>query len=168
MNQRRSHFPLLELSAGLGGVSFDISRSLSASANAFCSRQRMDVSHAFPSRSADRLSKVWNLSASAARQPFGGAARAPSSHAAFYSGPFVLPTPTPNQALQRTPGFGVQLPSTAVVRPAQSRAVRPAMKPAMKPGTARAFASRRRAHSRVPGPESLSLGSLGVIAHSQY
>ena len=32
----------------------------------------------------------------------------------------------------------------------------------MKPGTARAFASRRRAHSRVPGPESLSLGSLGV------
>ena len=32
----------------------------------------------------------------------------------------------------------------------------------MKPGTARAFASRRRAHSRAPGPESLSLGSLGV------
>ena len=65
---------------------------------------------------------------------------------------------TPNHALQRTPGFGVQLPSAAVVRPAQSRAVRPAM----KPGTARAFASRRRAHSRAPGPESLSLGSLGV------
>ena len=32
----------------------------------------------------------------------------------------------------------------------------------MKPGTARAFALRRRAHSRAPGPESLSLGSLGV------
>jgi hypothetical protein len=32
----------------------------------------------------------------------------------------------------------------------------------MKPGTARAFASRRRAHTRAPGPESLSLGSLGV------
>ena len=57
-------------------------------------------------------------------------------------------------ALQRTPGFGVQFPSAAVVRAAQSRAVLPAM----KPGTARAFASRRRAHSRVPGPESLSLG----------
>src|SRR5213594_759143 len=66
----------------------------------------------------------------------------------------------PNHALQRTPGFGVQLPSAAVVRPAQSRAVLPAM----KPGTARAFASRRRAHSRVPGPESLSLGSLGASA----
>jgi hypothetical protein len=64
---------------------------------------------------------------------------------------------TPNQALQRTPGFGVQLPGAAVVRPAQSRAVLPAM----KPGTARAFASRRRAHTRAPGPESLSLGSLG-------
>ena len=62
-----------------------------------------------------------------------------------------------NQALQRTPGFGVQLPRAAVVRPAQSRAVLPAM----KPGTARAFASRRRAHTRAPGPESLSLGSLG-------
>ena len=65
---------------------------------------------------------------------------------------------TPNHALQRTPGFGVQLPSAALIRPAQSRAVLPAM----KPGTARAFASRRRAHSRAPGPESLSLGSLGI------
>src|SRR5882672_9230442 len=68
----------------------------------------------------------------------------------------------PNQALQRTPGFGVQLPSTALIRPAQSRAVLPAM----KPGTARAFASRRRAHSRAPGPESLSLGSLGDMRTS--
>ena len=67
----------------------------------------------------------------------------------------------PNHALQRTPGFGVQLPSAAVVRPAQLRAVLPAM----KPGTARAFASRRSAHSRAPSPESLSLGSLGVLAH---
>ena len=65
---------------------------------------------------------------------------------------------TPNHALQRTPGFGVQLPSAALIRPAQSRAVLPAM----KPGTARAFALRRRAHERAPGPESLSLGSLGV------
>jgi len=65
---------------------------------------------------------------------------------------------SPNQALQRTPGFGVQLPGAAPIRPAQSRAVLPAM----KPGTARAFALRRRAHSRAPGPESLSLGSLGV------
>src|SRR5437870_13855713 len=68
---------------------------------------------------------------------------------------------SPNHALQRTPGFGVQLPSAAVVRPAQSRAVLPAM----KPSTARAFASRRRAHSRAPGPESLSLGSLGIATH---
>ena len=66
---------------------------------------------------------------------------------------------TPNHALQRTPGFPVQLPRAAVVRPAQSRAVLPAM----KPGTARAFASRRCAHTRAPGPESLSLGSLGVL-----
>ena len=64
---------------------------------------------------------------------------------------------TPNHALQRTPGFPVQLPRAALVRPAQSRAVRPAM----KPGTARAFASRRRAATRAHGPESLSLGSLG-------
>src|SRR6266446_9438969 len=68
-------------------------------------------------------------------------------------------TATPNHALQRTPGFGVQLPGAALIRPAQSRAVRPAI----KPGTARAFALRRRALSRAPGPESLSLGSLGVL-----
>src|SRR6266446_1435863 len=54
-----------------------------------------------------------------------------------------MTTATPNHALQRTPGFGVQLPSAAVVRPAQSRAVLPAM----KPSTARAFALRRCAHN---------------------
>jgi len=74
-----------------------------------------------------------------------------------------------NHALQRTPGFGVQLPSAALIRPAQSRAVLPARVKGLRPhaagapGTARAFASRRRAHSRAPGPESLSLGSLGVF-----
>ena len=52
---------------------------------------------------------------------------------------------SPNHALQRTPGFGVQFTSAAVVRPAQSRAVLPAT----KPGTSRAFALRRRAHSRA-------------------
>ena len=64
------------------------------------------------------------------------------------------------QALQQTPGFGVQFLSAALIRPAQSRAVLPAM----KPGTARAFALRRRAQSRAPGPESLSLGSLELMA----
>ena len=77
-------------------------------------------------------------------------------------------TATPNQSLQRTPGFGVQLPGAALIRPAQSRAVRPArvrgLRPhaAGAPGTARAFALRRRAHRRAPGPESLSLGSSGM------
>ena len=74
-------------------------------------------------------------------------------------GPTPQRTSTPNHALQRTPGFGVQFTRAAVTRPAQSRPVLPAM----KPGTARAFASRRRAHSRAPGPESLSFWSLGVL-----
>src|SRR6267142_2811865 len=75
-------------------------------------------------------------------------------------------TASPNHALQRTPGFGVQLPGAALIRPAQSRAVLPARVKGLRPhaagapGTARAFALRRRAHTRVPGPESLSLGSL--------
>ena len=71
---------------------------------------------------------------------------------------------SPNHALQRTPGFGVQLPGAALIRPAQSRAVRPAM----KPGTARAFALRRRASTRAPGPESLSFWSLGVATRSVF
>ena len=61
-----------------------------------------------------------------------------------------------NQALQRTPGFGVQLPGAALIRPAQSRAVRPAM----KPGTARAFTLRRRAHRRAPRP---GVAEFGVV-----
>src|SRR4029434_5031148 len=72
--------------------------------------------------------------------------------------------PWPNQALQRTPGFGVQLPSAALIRPAQSRAVLPTT----KPGTARAFALRRRALMRAPGPESLSLGSLGDFMRVRF
>ena len=65
----------------------------------------------------------------------------------------------PNHALQRTPGMAFSWRTPAFIRPAQSRAVRPAM----KPGTARAFASRRCAAMRAHGPESLSLGSLGVV-----
>jgi hypothetical protein len=43
----------------------------------------------------------------------------------------------PNHALQRTPGFGVQLPGAALIRPAQSRAVLPAMKPRHRPAPPR-------------------------------
>jgi len=46
--------------------------------------------------------------------------------------PKMVQRTSPNQALQRTPGFGVQLPGAALIRPAQSRAVLPAyhrMKP---------------------------------------
>ena len=66
---------------------------------------------------------------------------------------------TPNQALQRTAGFGGQFPRAALLHPALSRAVLPAA----KPGTARASASRPRPPSHPHGPPSLSLGSLGVI-----
>ena len=78
----------------------------------------------------------------------------------------------PNHALRRTPGFVVQLSRAAFVRPAQSRAVLPARVKGLRPhaagapGTARAFALRRCAHSRAPGPESLSLGSLGVATRT--
>jgi len=61
-----------------------------------------------------------------------------------------------NHALQRTPGFGVQLPGGALTRPAQSQAVRPAM----KPGTARAFALRRSAHTPRSRP---GVAELGVV-----
>jgi len=65
---------------------------------------------------------------------------------------------TPNHALQRTPGFAVQLPRAAVVRPAQSRAVLPAAEAPAQPAP-----SPRAAVLTAPasGPESLSLGSLG-------
>ena len=58
--------------------------------------------------------------------------------------------------------------ASAVVRLAQSRAVPFARIKGLRPHatgaprTARAFGLRRRARSRAPGPESPSLGSLGV------
>ena len=60
---------------------------------------------------------------------------------------------SPNQALQRTPGFGIQLPGAALVRPARSRAVRPAMKP--RPHRCAKRCGRA-------GPESPGLRSSGV------
>ena len=56
---------------------------------------------------------------------------------------------TPNHALQRTPGFGVQFPGAALIRPAQSRAVLPAMLPTtfapcrLRPRMGRASHARR-------------------------
>jgi len=85
-----------------------------------------------------------------------------SERSSFHSTQMIYSIPWPNHALQRTPGFAVQLPSAAVVRPAQSRAVLPAM----KPSTSRAFALRRWLTAPAPGPESLSLGSLGVARAS--
>ena len=61
-----------------------------------------------------------------------------------------------DQALQRTPGFGVQLPGAALVRPAQSRAVLPAV----KPGTARAFAFAPACSQPRPRP---GVAELGVV-----
>src|SRR5437773_992707 len=70
----------------------------------------------------------------------------------------------PNHALQRTPGFGVQLPSAAVVRPAQSRAVRPAT----KPSTARAFALAPACSQPRPRPGVAELGVVRRLrAHHQ-
>ena len=65
----------------------------------------------------------------------------------------------PIYALQRTPGFAVQLrgvgcgPTGSVTGCAARH----------EAGTDRAFALRRRAHSRAPRPESLSFGSLGAF-----
>ena len=163
MNQRRSHFPLLELSAGLGGVSFGISRSLSASPNAFCGLQRKAVSHAFASRHGDELSKVWKSLASLTARSFGGAQRGLDSLRAFRSDQSRMERQTPNHALQPTAtlAFSSRCPALTSTGSVTAGA------PAMKPGTSRAFALRRFAHTRASGSRSLSLGSLGVSALAQ-
>ena len=158
MNQRRSHFPLLELSAGLGGVSFGISRSLSASPNAFCGRKRKNVSHAFPSRRGDWFQKVWKSLPSATARPFGAAECALDSLRAFRSDQSRMERQTPNHALQPTAtlAFSSRCPALTSTGSVTAGA------PAMNPGTCRAFASRRLAHTRAPRSRWLSLGSLGV------
>ena len=73
------------------------------------------------------------------------------------SGSICEPT-SPNHALQRTATLAFSYRRAAV----SSTGSVTACAPTMKPGTCRAFASRRRAHTRALGPRSLSLGSLGV------
>ena len=67
---------------------------------------------------------------------------------------------TPNHALQRTAALAFSLRRAAVHFTGSVTACAPAM----KPGTARACASRRRAHTGAPRLRSLSLGSLGDLA----
>ena len=146
-----------ESAVGLRGVGFGVGRALSAPANAFCRRQRKEVSQAFSSRRGDRLSKVWLLSASLTTQAFGSVGRAPKFGRASCSGPVLLRTPTPNKALQRTAALAVSF-GGAVATPTGSVT---AGAPATKPCTRRAFALPRCAHTPAPRPRSLSLGSLG-------
>ena len=70
---------------------------------------------------------------------------------------------SPNQTLQRTPGFGVQLPSTALIRPAQSRAVRPAM----KPGTARGFDLGLKREAVATQPPEVAVAGSGCLDSHQ-
>src|SRR5438270_889498 len=100
-----------------------------------------------------------------------GIERGRACSAALTFHPLSQMTAMPNHALQRTPGFGVQLPRAALIRPAQSRAALPAMKPAYS-GVA-AHAALRRHSPRLhlapacseprPRPEVAELGSLGGI-----
>ena len=114
MKASRPPFLFRELSADLRAVSFGVGRSLSASANAFCGRQRMEASQAPSSRPGDSLSKVCMSSVSLALRPFGGAGRALNFESASCFGSLLLQTPTPNQALQRTGAAVAELCSLGV------------------------------------------------------
>ena len=149
-----------EVGEDLASVRFGGGASLAASANDPCSRERTNARQVSSSRRGEGVSNVCASAASLALQAFGDSCGLRRRFVLRDSGKSRTERPTPNQALQRTAGFPGQFTRAAVVRPAQSRAVRPAM----KPGTARAFASPRRALTTVPGPQSLSLGSLGACS----
>jgi len=63
----------------------------------------------------------------------------------------------PNPALQRTAALAFSYRNAGL----RSTGSVTACAPAMKPGTCRAFASRRRAHTRAHGLRSLSFEPLG-------
>ena len=148
-----------ELAAALRGVSFGAGHSLSASANAFCRRQRMDASRAFSSRRGGRLSRIWLWSASLTTQAFGTVESALKFGRASCSGPVLLPTPTPNNALQRTAALAVSFDAAALASTGSVTAYAPAMKPTIR----RAFASRRRA---LTGRFRATVAELGAVRRS--
>ena len=159
MNANQTCFPFRTLLASLLASGFGGRAALTVPANDSCRREPRNAGLVFPSRRGQHHTMTVARSVSLTTGAFGVSSGLRRPDPMRESGKSESKRKTPNHALQRTPGFGVQLPSAALIRPAQSRAVLPAM----KPGTARAFASRRRAAMRVPGPESLSLGSLGVV-----
>ena len=152
----RTHLVSL-LGFGSGGAA-----SLAASANVPCSRERRNAGLAIASRRGELRTMTAARLVSPTTGAFGASHRLRGRFALREPGKSQSERQTPNQALQRTAGFGGQFTRAALIRPAQSRAVLPAM----KPGTARAFASRRCAATRAPGPQSLSYGSLGVATRS--
>ena len=148
-----------EVVEDLAGLSFGGGASLAASANDPRRRERTNARHVSTSRRGEGVSNGCASTALPAPEAFGASCGLLGRFALRAPGQSQSQRPTPNQALQRTAGFGGQFPRAAFVRPAQSRAVRPAI----KPGTPRAFASRRPALTTVPGPQSLSYGSLGHL-----
>ena len=87
-----------------------------------------------------------------------GSSPAATTNTLCYMRAILQSAETPNHALQRTATLAFSYRCAAVT----STGSVTACAPAMKPGTCRAFASRRRAHTRALGSRSLSLGSLGV------
>ena len=156
MNVSLSPLPFRGLLASLGGVGFGGSRSLSVSANAFCSRERMNGSRALPSRRGERLSKVRMALASLTARPFGDAERASHSMAALRGGSIRLQQSTPNQALQRTaPRVTVAAISSSVPSPAS-----------VALSYVRCHFLRSTTQLPRRAPQSLSYGSLGVSTHT--
>ena len=147
-----------EVGEELLSISFGGGASLAASANGACSREQTNAGQVRSSRRGEGVSNGCMSAASSALEAFGDSCRLRTRFALRHPGKSQSQRRTPNQALQRTATLAFSYRCPALTLPAQSRPVLPAM----KPGTGRAFASRRRAHSRAPGPESLSLGSLGV------
>ena len=147
-----------EVGEDLASLSFGGGASLAASANDPRRRERTNARHVSTSRRGGRVSNGCASAASLTLEAFGASCALRGRFALRAPGQSQSQRPTPNQALQRTAGHGGQFPGRGFC---PTGAVT-ACAPATKPGTARACASRRPARTTVPGPQSLSLGSLGV------
>ena len=161
MNGSQLSLPLRAHLASLLACSVAGCASLAASANGSCSRERRNARHVSASRRGEGVSKVCMSAASLTPEAFGDSYGLRRRFVWRDSGKWPSERQTPNQALQRTAGFGGQFPGTGSHPPGSVTACAPAT----NPGTARACASRRPAHTTAPGPQSLSLGSLGDSHH---
>ena len=160
MNASQTCSPLRTQVGSLLAVGFGGRIALAVPANVPCRGERRNAGLAIPSRRSEHHAMTVAPPVSPATGAFGDSSGLRRPDPVRESGKFASKRKTPNQALQRTAGFGGQFRCVGFDPAGSVTGRAPAAKPPAQPAPSPRATLLR---CPAPGPPSLSLGSLGVL-----